>query len=270
MQLSLDNLSIELNKKTKWLGHCLSYYDITDSTSTRIASLAADGARNGTLVVADRQSSGRGRRGRTWETPSGVSIAMSFLLRPQINSENAPAITLVAAMAVAKAIKMVTGLDSKIKWPNDVVIGGKKICGILTEMSMAATGIDYITVGIGINANTTEFPTEISHMASSLLLENDNRPVSRLALIVAVCQAFEEYYEIFLKTQDLSILKEEYNQILANNGKEVRILDPAGEYEAQSKGIDERGQLVVIKKGTSDETVVSSGEVSVRGIYGYV
>lgn len=270
MQLSLDNLKKELNNKTKWLGHCLSYYDITDSTNLRIAELAGNGAPEGALVIADRQSSGRGRRGRTWETPAGVSIAMSFMLRPEIEVENAPSITLVAALAVAQAIKEVAGLNPLIKWPNDIVINGKKICGILTEMSMGTKGIDYVTVGIGINVNTIEFPQEISSIASSLYIENGGQRVSRADLVGAICKAFEEYYEIFKETQDLTRLRDVYNMLLASNGKQVRILDPMGEYEAQSKGIDERGQLVVIKEGTSEEIKVSSGEVSVRGIYGYV
>ena len=137
--------------------------------------MAEEGAPEGILVVAESQNSGKGRRGRVWKSPAGSGIWMSFLLKPQIRPEYASRLTLVAAMAVSAGIEEVTGLTSQIKWPNDLVLSGKKICGILTEMSTDLDTIRYIIVGIGINVNTSSFPEEIRETATSLYLESGRK-----------------------------------------------------------------------------------------------
>ena len=134
------------------------YYEETDSTNIRARKLAEEGAPDGTLVVTDFQNAGRGRRGRMWVSPSGTGIFMSLILRPDILPSSASMLTLVAALAVYDGIKETTGLETVIKWPNDIVAEGKKLCGILTEMSAELEGIHYVVTGIGINANMTEFP----------------------------------------------------------------------------------------------------------------
>ena len=131
---------------------------------------------------------------------------MTLMLKPEINPNNASMLTLVAALAVAKAIKEVTGLDVQIKWPNDIVINGKKICGILTEMSAQFDYINHIVIGIGINVHNEVFSDEIAHMASSLLLESQGKKFRRAEIIEKVLEYFEEYYEIYLKTEDLTAL----------------------------------------------------------------
>ena len=137
------------------------YYEETDSTNIRARKLAEEGAPDGTLVVTDFQNAGRGRRGRMWVSPSGTGIFMSLILRPDILPSSASMLTLVAALAVYDGIKATTGLETVIKWPNDIVAEGKKLCGILTEMSAELEGIHYVVTGIGINANMTEFPEEV-------------------------------------------------------------------------------------------------------------
>lgn len=193
---------------------------------------------------------------------------MSFLLRPEFEPSHASMLTLTAAMAVAQGIRRTTGLDCQIKWPNDIVINGKKLCGILTEMSTEDNQIRYVVVGIGINVNIREFPEEISSTATSLLLESGH-PVRRAVLVDQVLRAWEEYYTEFLKTLDFQNLKKEYNACLVNNGRQVQILAPQGVWAGVSLGIDREGQLLVEKPDGSIEPVVS-GEVSVRGVYGYV
>ena len=177
-------------------------------------------------------------------------------------------LTLLAAMAVQNSVKEVTGLDGLIKWPNDIVVNGKKVCGILTEMSTEEDAIRYVVVGIGINANTTDFPEEIRATATSLALELGH-PVHRAALINGVMCAFEEYYDIYRETLDMSRLKKSYNHELVNVEREVKVLAPGGDYTGISHGINDAGELIVeLADGTIRE--VNSGEVSVRGIYGYV
>ena len=255
-------------RKTKWAGQEIAYFDEIDSTNIKAKELAEQGYPNGTLVVADQQVSGRGRRGRSWESPSGTGIFMTLMLKPEINPNNASMLTLVAALAVAKAIKEVTGLDAQIKWPNDIVINGKKICGILTEMSAQFDYINHIVIGIGINVHNEVFSDEIAHMASSLLLESQGKKFRRAEIIEKILEHFEEYYEIYLETEDLTALTGEYNKILVNMNKSVRVLDPKDEFEGKAMGITAKGELIV--DTWESRKLVSSGEVSVRGIYGYV
>ncbi|MFR5602481.1 MAG: biotin--[acetyl-CoA-carboxylase] ligase, partial [Lachnospiraceae bacterium] len=219
-------------------------------------------------VVADCQTAGKGRRGRSWESPKGTGIWMSLVMRPKVPPMCASMLTLVAAMAVAKGIDQETGLDSRIKWPNDIVAGSKKVCGILTEMSAELDQIHYVVTGMGINVNMDQFPEEIRETATSLCLET-GRKIDRGALIGAIMSAFEEYYKRYEEHQDLSDLMEEYNDKLANRNREVRVLASGGEYTGIALGIDKTGQLLVRREDGSVATVLS-GEVSVRGIYGYV
>ena len=238
----------------------------TDSTNLWIKRLAKEGASEGTLALAEFQSAGRGRLGRSWEVPEGTSVMMSILLRPKFEPQYAPTLTLVMGMAVAKAVKSL-GFDVSINWPNDVVVSHKKICGILTEMGVRDGKIDYAVIGVGINVNIREFPEEMADKATSLYLES-GREFDRSQIPGLVMEAFEEYYEKFAATCDLSGLKEEYESILANYNQPVRVLAKEP-YEGVARGITDGGELLVEK---TDGTIVavSAGEVSVRGLYSYV
>ena len=251
---------------TKWAGKTVHFARKTDSTNLWIKRLAKEGAPEGTLALAEFQSAGRGRLGRSWEVPEGTSVMMSILLRPKFEPQYAPMLTLVMGMAVAKAVKKF-GFDVSIKWPNDVVVSHKKICGILTEMGVRDGKIDYAVIGVGINVNIREFPEEMADKATSLYLES-GRKFDRSQIPGLVMEAFEEYYEKFAATCDLSGLKEEYESILANYNQPVRVLAKEP-YEGVARGITDGGELLVEK---TDGTIVavSAGEVSVRGLYSYV
>ena len=251
---------------TKWAGKTVHFARETDSTNLWIKRLAKDGAPEGTLALAEFQSAGRGRLGRSWEVPEGTSVMMSILLRPKFEPQYAPTLTLVMGMAVAKAVKNL-GFDVSIKWPNDVVVSHKKICGILTEMGVRDGKIDYAVIGVGINVNIREFPEEMADKATSLYLES-GKEFDRSQIPGLVMEAFEEYYEKFAATCDLSGLKEEYESILANYNQPVRVLAKEP-YEGVARGITDGGELLVEK---TDGTIVavSAGEVSVRGLYSYV
>ena len=176
-------------------------------------------------------------------------------------------LTLLAAMAVQNSVKEVTGLDGLIKWPNDIVINGKKVCGILTEMSAQMDYVNYIVIGIGINVGNEEFPEEIKDVATSIYLES-GKHVNRAMLIEKIWEEFEDYYELYEKTQDLSSLVKEYDSYLVNWGQKVRVLDSKEPYEGKAMGITDRGELIV--DTWEARRLVSAGEVSVRGVYGYV
>lgn len=253
---------------TEWVAKEVLYFDTIDSTNIKAQELAEKGYQSGTLVVADKQESGKGRRGRSWVSPSGTGIFMTLMIKPDINPNNASMLTLVAALAVAKAITSVTGEEALIKWPNDIVVNSKKVCGILTEMNAQFDYINHIVVGIGINVHNESFPEEISQMASSLMIEAGGKRFHRAQIIAETMSYFEQYYDTFLKTQDLSALVREYDELLVNRNKSVRVLDPKEPFDGKAMGITPKGELIV--DTWESRKLVSSGEVSVRGIYGYV
>ncbi|MBR4173862.1 MAG: biotin--[Lachnospiraceae bacterium] len=161
-------------------------------------------------------------------------------------------------------------LSCRIKWPNDVVVEGKKVCGILTEMSVKTLNstIEYVIVGIGVNVNTLSFPPDLSDKATSLKLLCD-RSFDKNKLAALILTYFEKLYNEFLKCRNLEFMMAEYNALLVSQGKTVRVLDPKGEYEGISAGINDKGELLV-KMSDGTERQVYAGEVSVRGVYGYV
>ena len=259
------NLLNEL--ETAWAGKTCLCFDILDSTQEYGKELAKTESVHGTLIVADSQTAGKGRRGRIWQSPKGTTISMSLCLEPKISLEHISGLTLVMALAVAEAIKEISSFDPQIKWPNDIVLNGRKICGILTELVFRKE-IYAVIVGVGINVNTEQFPEEIQEVASSLKREC-GREFSRETLIAAILKYFERFFESYKKTQDLRLLREDYEAMLANKGKEVLVLDPQGSYTGIAKGITDSGNLVVMCEDGSEKEVYS-GEVSVRGLYGYV
>lgn len=258
---------IRSSLSTSWLGRTVKVMKTVDSTNLEAKRLAEAGASHGTLVTAEEQTSGKGRRGRSWISVPGQGVWMSFVLRPDIELENSSMLTLVAALAVEKGIKDAAGIDGRIKWPNDVLVNGKKVCGILTELSAQMDELNYIVVGIGINANIGQFPEEVRDKATSLLAET-GETVDRTRLLCQVLKHFEHEYEQFKKTEDFSELMEEYNGFLAHFGQEIKVVRGKDEYICRSGGINRRGELRVEDSlGRTQE--IFSGEVSIRGIHGY-
>ncbi|MBR3103057.1 MAG: biotin--[Lachnospiraceae bacterium] len=254
---------------TEWAGRKVYFRRELTSTNEYAKIVAEEGAVHGALVVADKQNAGRGRRGRVWVSPAGQNIYMSLLLRPDFPSNNASMLTLLMAVSVAEVLHHLhPELPVGIKWPNDVLIGDKKVCGILTEMDAEPDYIHNVIVGVGINVNQTEFDEELQKTATSLKLEK-GMSVDRAQIILGVMDYFEYYYGLFAEHQDVSDFVNIYDSYLVNRGREVRVLDPKGEFTGVAEGINDRGELIVNLPG-GGATTVSSGEVSVRGIYGYV
>lgn len=267
---------------TKVMGkHCVCFGDV-DSTNIQAKKLAEEGAPHGTLVCAESQSEGRGRRGKTWISPRGNAVYMSLLLRPRIRPEHASVLTLVMGMAAARACNELlrraeeeaAGNSSEqarprvgVKWPNDLVLDGRKTAGMLTEMSAEIDCIHYVIIGVGINVNEKDFPEELPQ-ATSLRQEAGKR-LMRAELIALCMEYFEKYYCEFEKTEDLRTLKDDYEELLVNKGRQVRVLEPGNEHVGTALGINEQGELLVeLADGRTEK--VYAGEVSVRGIYGYV
>ena len=258
---------IESRLTTAWVGRQVVYEPVVDSTNNKAKRLAEEGAGHGTLVLADQQSQGKGRRGRSWSTPPGTAVAMTVIVRPGMRPEQASMLTLIMGLAVASACRSLFELDAQIKWPNDIVIGGKKLCGILTEMSAEMNEIHYLVIGTGINVNMEEFPMEIRDTATSLCLELGKK-VRRADVIQRCLEYFEQYYDVFMETENLSRLQKLYNQLLVSCDRQVRVLTPGNEYQGISRGINDKGELLVEREDGKTEAVYA-GEVSVRGIYGY-
>ncbi len=268
---SINEVSVKSELNTNWIGKYIEYYDEIDSTNIRAKQLGEENGANGSVVIANTQTNGRGRRGNRWESQEGDSISITILLRPEIEADKASGLTLVAAMAVVNGINNIEGLEAKIKWPNDIVVNSKKVVGILTEMSTDMEYVNYVVVGIGINVNTEKFPDEISDIATSLKLEL-GAEINRSKLIADILFEFEKYYEIFMRTGDLTLLSEEYDNLLINKDEEVYIIDRKNEANKIKRiaiGIDKDGGLIV-KNEKGDFEKIISGEVSVRGIYGYI
>ncbi len=263
----LSEEKIRRGLETIWAGHPVVFAEEVDSTNRLLMQLAAQGAPHGTLVVAELQTAGRGRRGRDWYSPKGSGIWMSLLLRPEIPAEKTPMLTLVAAMAAYDALAPLAE-GCMIKWPNDIVVNGKKVCGILTELGFDAAGSSYVVTGIGVNVNTPDFAGDLQTVAASLYTET-GKVFDRVPIICHLWQAFEKYYELFTGAGSLEPLKEAYNSRLVNAGRTVRIEGTDIRETGTALGINDEGELgILLPDGTVRN--VASGEVSVRGVLGYV
>ena len=192
---------------------------------------------------------------------------MSFLLRPELVPEKCAGLTLVVALAMTGALREITGLDIGIKWPNDLVVNGRKLSGILTEMVTKDMEVDYIVAGVGVNLTTVDFPEDIKDTATSLLKEGIV-DIDKMKIVKVFSEYFEKYFEQYTKTVDFSLLKNDYEKYLVNCGREVRVMGSDEEIRGIATGINNDGELLL---NVGDNTItIRAGEVSVRGIYGYV
>ena len=251
---------------TEVMGRKIYYYDCLGSTNDQARMLAEQGAEEGSLIIAETQNTGKGRMGRAFFSPEGCGIWMSLILKPEIPPMDASMVALVGAMAVQEMMQDY-GITSGIKWPNDIVIDGRKVTGILTEMSAGPDRINSIVIGIGINANMKFFPEELEKTAISMSMVTGEN-YHRAEIIACVMEHFEKNYREFLKTGDLRFLKERYNAGLIHKDKEIDVHEIRRVWRGISRGINDIGELIV----SSDEgdVIVRSGEVSIRGVYGYM
>ena len=199
------------------------YLKETDSTNTRAKELAAQGAPEGTLIIAEKQTKGRGRRGRSWFSPPGGGIYCSLILRPTMQPGETPRITLMTAVVLAETLLSMMKLKLRIKWPNDILVDGKKLAGILTEISTEMDAVNYIIVGLGLNVNTQfgKFPSEIKGNATSILIEN-GKQFPRVKLIQHYLKLYEQYYDMF-KKNDFEPIMNRWRELADIIGKQIRV-----------------------------------------------
>ncbi|AYD40511.1 biotin--[acetyl-CoA-carboxylase] ligase [Clostridium fermenticellae] len=266
----LNKEEIDPKLNTGFIGRNIVYFDSIDSTNTKAKELALNGASDGTLVISEEQTMGRGRLGRTWTClPKYKGIFMSVILRPELEPAEVPKITQIGAAALVLAFKSLK-IDTYIKWPNDIILNNKKLCGVLTEMSGELNKINYVVMGIGINANISyyEFPEEIRSKATSLLIET-NKEIVRKDLVACVLNNFEKMYSKFILNGDISEALDVCMKSSILIGKKVRIINAKHERIGEVLGLDKGGELIVKMEDGNVEKIVS-GEISIRGLNGYV
>jgi BirA family biotin operon repressor/biotin-[acetyl-CoA-carboxylase] ligase len=244
-RLNLSDLSDESiirGLKTELIGRSIVYYSSIGSTNEVLKELAAQGAPEGTLVIADEQTEGKGRLGRKWVAPPGTSLLMSLLFRPDLAPSQAPRLTMICSLAIADAIEGLTGLPVGLKWPNDIFIGDKKAGGILTESATTGGHLDYVVVGMGLNVNlaVSTLP-ELSGMATSLSQEL-GREVSRLELLWRILGEIETRYKSLRRGESPH---EEWAARLINLGREVQVTMPHGVLVGWAEGVDADGALIL-------------------------
>lgn len=241
---------------TTFIGQNVQYFPSVDSTQVKAHALAKDGAPEGTVIIADHQSGGKGRLGRVWHSPSGTGIWMSILLRPKLELHRCPQLTLLAAVACVEAIREQTELPVMIKWPNDILLNGKKICGILTELNAEADCINYIITGIGMNVNTPSFPEELRDIATSLSLEKKEN-VARVPLIRRLLEKLEELYLTYMES-GFTPIKLRWESYALSIGKPVTIRRMHSTMSGLALGIDDHGVLLVQHENGEIEKVYSA------------
>jgi BirA family biotin operon repressor/biotin-[acetyl-CoA-carboxylase] ligase len=250
---------------TKAFGRSFLYLETVDSTNLKARALAREGAVEGSVVVADSQTGGRGRMRRTWVSPSGVNLYCSIVLRPPVPSVRVPEIPLVAAAAIHSAIEReYPGLRISIKWPNDIVIGGRKLCGILCEMESEPDFTHFVVVGFGLNVNLDPVPAELQGIASSIAIESGG-PSSRARLLAAVLNRFEQLYLEWAAREDLGFLLPYFQEHAWLKGKELRIEQFDRILTGTEAGMTPQGQLL-LRGEDGTVTAVTSGEAHLRSI----
>ena len=255
--------------RTATVGCEIRCFDCIDSTNTYLKREFLCSAVDGCAVVAEYQTAGRGRMDRSFQSPAGKGIYLSVLLRPDLPPERLLPVTALAGVAVCNAVERVCGVRPGVKWPNDPVLGKKKLCGILTELVTDAERGLAVVLGIGINVLHTaaDFTPDVAEMATSLAMEL-GQPVDRAVLTAALLEELDRMYTA-LKADDLADYLAAYRRDCVNIGRQVRLLGDGTEETVTAVGVDGQFGLVICRLDGREETV-RSGEVSVRGLYGYV
>ena len=248
-------------------GRNIEYHEIIDSTNIRAKQLGDSGSPHMTLVLANEQTAGRGRMTRTWVSPPGTSALMSLLVRPKLPAWRAPELVFISAVAACDAVNALTGGDhARIKWPNDLVIGTKKISGTLLEMALDGADIAYAVVGIGVNILGTQFPADLPYAGS--IESAAGQQIQRMDFVAAYLNRFEALYEFWL-TDGFAPVLDQCRQRSATLGKPIRAICPDGEHVGTAVDFDPSGALV-IETSDGQRLALTAGDVSVRGLMDYI
>jgi len=236
---------IQTGLETQQVGQQLHCFASLGSTNLQALELAEKGCDDGTVVIADEQTEGKGRLGRRWESPGGVNLYLSLVLRPRIAPLQAPQLTFVAALAVVEAIADVTGKQASVKWPNDVLLNGRKVAGVLSEMRAESDQVHYVVLGVGVNLNMTaeQFPKELRYPATSLFVET-GEPVTRSAFVRRLLQLFEGHYQQFIEN-GFDAIRPAWDACCSMVGKTVRVDQDRDTLVGEVLGLDEDGSLLI-------------------------
>lgn len=261
----MDIQKIERNLNTEFIGKKILFLDSVDSTN-EFAKRVAHKHDEGVLIISEEQTAGKGRLGKNWTSNSGEGIWMSLILKPKMNIQDSPFLTLVAGAAATKAMNKI-GVDVNIKWPNDLTLNRKKICGILTELSVENDSIGYIVLGMGINVKTMEFEEGIDHKATSILKEGYD--IGREDIIASILNEFESMYLNYVINNNKSEVLDLNRKHSALIGKNVYVIEDGEKKLRECVDISSNGNLLV-REQNGKTIEINSGEVSVRGEGGYV
>ena len=231
-------------------------FDTIDSTMTEAVLRAEDGIAEGAIIVADRQTAGRGRLGRAWISEPGVGLYFSLVLRPPTPPERAAVLTLAMGLGVARGLAKASGAVFDIRWPNDVLLNEKKCCGILVETAADARSLRYALVGIGINVNQPGFPRQIAPIATSLRIET-GRSLDREVILASVLRSLESYYAMFCEQGAAAIIAEFAEASSYSAGKVVMVDAPGGPVHGTTAGLDSSGVLLLRKENGSTEPILA-------------
>ena len=245
---------------TQFVGRRVYVLEAVDSTNAYAARLASEGAEEGTIVLAERQTAGRGRLGRAFASPEG-GIYLSIIVRDRLQGRDVPFITLLSGVAVARAIREVTGLPALIKWPNDILVHGKKVCGILNESRFAGDEIDFIVIGVGVNVSTdmSAFPPEVRDVASTLKREL-GAEVARLPVLKRLLGNVEELLQAYRANGEQDTIQQ-WVSFSCTIGRRVNVISRSGSVEGMALGIDRTGALVIETAPEKEERVLT-GDVT--------
>lgn len=260
MDYRLDLARIESGLRTRFMGRCIDYHESITSTNTRATELAKQGAPAGALVIADHQTAGRGRLGRRWIAPPGSALLMSLILRPALAPAQAQRATMLCSLAAVDAIARVTGLHALVKWPNDILLHGRKLGGILTELGVRDQRLDYIVVGMGLNVNLdlADLPEVLTPAAS--LSHELGYPVAREELLLALLHEAERLHDQLAASDALHTL---WRQRLATLGQDVTVTAPDGVLQGRAEDVDQDGALLV-RAADGQLQRVLAGDVTLR------
>ena len=254
---------ISSHLKTKWLGHSVCYEDLLPSTNNVAKSIANAGCENGLLVIAEEQGAGKGRLSRGWVSPHANGIWFSVVLKPPFLPQEASKCTLLAAVAVVKAVNKIQGVNAAIKWPNDILLNGRKLVGILTEMNAEFGHINYVVIGTGINTHgePEDYPEDVRDIAISIA-DVATEPFTRVELLADILKNMEDLYELACE-QGFAPVLEEWRKYSCTLGQEVKVIAPDMTYYGTAIDIDEEG-LLIVKKTDGELEKVVAGDVSIR------
>lgn len=259
----LDGDIISDRLDTSVIGKKIEILRTIDSTNDEVKRRAAVGEPSGLIIAAEEQTKGKGRLGKSWDGHRG-GLFFTALIRPELSPVEISSITLAAGYGVCLAIREYTGLDARIKWPNDIIIGGKKIVGILTEIAAQADMLDYAAIGIGINVNNRSFPEEISSKATSLFMEL-GKEINRNDFFRCVIGRLDKVISSFIVSMSIDDISS-FTELCATIGRRVSVQRGAGLIEGKATGINPNGELIIVDDD-SMEYIINSGEVAVQGIY---